>query len=292
MEILHRYNTKERQHYLLDKQYSFRLKPRLLYVGSLDKQGGWREAPHSHGFLEIVFVVDGHGTVDIGGNEYGIRRGDILVYNAGLTHFEKSSIDDPLEVRFVAYDKLEITELPPDWLLPPAYGFLFHSGDMYGTFCSYFDMLIRECERRERFYAEIVQNVSRTLLMYLFRLVNQTENAARLLDSSRTMDMALKYIDDNYNRNISLEELAQACHVNKYYLSHLFSRIQGVSIGKYILCRRIDEAKRLLLLGELSVGAVAEECGFDDASYFSRVFKKETGQTPRMFRRTGHYTKA
>ena len=286
MEILHRYNTKERQHYLLEKHYSFRLKPRLLYVGSLDKQGGWREEPHSHDFLEIVFVVDGCGTVDVGGNEYEIRRGDILVYNAGLTHFERSSINDPLEVRFVAYDKLEITELPPDWLLPPAYGFLFHSGEMYDTFCRYFEMLIREFEQRERFYAEIVQNVSRTLLMYLFRLVNQTENTAGLLASSQTMDLALKYIDGNYRREISLEELAQVCHANKYYLSHLFSRIQGVSVGKYILCRRLDEAKRLLLQGELTVGAVAEACGFDDANYFSRVFKRETGQTPRAFRRS------
>lgn len=286
MEILHRYNTKERQHYLLEKHYTFKLKPRLLYVGSLDKHGGWKEEPHSHNFLELVFVIDGRGTVDIGNVEYEICRGDILVYNAGLTHFEKSSVDDPLEVRFVAYDKLEITDLPPNWLLPPAYGFLFHSGDMYDVFRGYFETLIREFEGRERFYVEIAQNVSRTLLMYLFRLINQTENAAGLLASSRTMETALRYIDENYMREISLEELAQVCRTNKYYLSHMFSRNQGVSVGRYILCRRIDAAKKLLEQDDMLVSDVAGAVGFDDANYFSRVFKKETGQTPREFRRS------
>lgn len=286
MEILHRYNTKERQHYLLEKHYTFKLKPRLLYVGSLDKHGGWKEEPHSHNFLELVFVIDGRGTVDIGNVEYEICRGDILVYNAGLTHFEKSSVDDPLEVRFVAYDKLEITDLPPNWLLPPAYGFLFRSGDMYDVFRGYFETLIREFEGRERFYVEIAQNVSRTLLMYLFRLINQTENAAGLLSSSRTMETALRYIDENYMREISLEELAQVCRTNKYYLSHMFSRNQGVSVGRYILCRRIDEAKKLLEQDDMLVSDVAGAVGFDDANYFSRVFKKETGQTPREFRRS------
>ena len=286
MEILHRYNTKERQHYLLEKHYTFKLKPRLLYVGSLDKHGGWKEEPHSHNFLELVFVIDGRGTVDIGNVEYEICRGDILVYNAGLIHFEKSSVDDPLEVRFVAYDKLEITDLPPNWLLPPAYCFLFHSGDMYAVFRGYFETLIREFEGRERFYVEIAQNVSRTLLMYLFRLINQTENAAGLLASSRTMETALRYIDENYMREISLEELAQVCRTNKYYLSHMFSRNQGVSVGRYILCRRIAAAKKLLEQDDMLVSDVAGAVGFDDANYFSRVFKKETGQTPREFRRS------
>ena len=100
------------------------------------------------------------------------------------------------------------------------------------------------------------------------------------------METALRYIDENYMREISLEELAQVCRTNKYYLSHMFSRNQGVSVGRYILCRRIDEAKKLLEQDDMLVSDVAGAVGFDDANYFSRVFKKETGQTPREFRRS------
>ena len=80
MEIMHRYNSNERQHYLLERHYTFKLKPRLLYVGSLDKHGGWREEPHSHHFLEVIFVSDGSGTVVIEDQSYDVHRGDLLVY--------------------------------------------------------------------------------------------------------------------------------------------------------------------------------------------------------------------
>ncbi len=63
MKIVHRYDSEERQHYLLEQSYTFHLKPRLLYVGSLSKQEKWSEISHSHQFVEILFIVDGKGTV-------------------------------------------------------------------------------------------------------------------------------------------------------------------------------------------------------------------------------------
>lgn len=125
MKIKHRYNSAQRQHYLLEAHYSFKLKPRLLYVGSLDKHGGWREEPHAHDFFEMVFITDGHGTAIIGESEHELSRGDILIYNAGISHYERSRMDDPMEACFIAYDKLEITDLPPNWLLPSSYGCFF-----------------------------------------------------------------------------------------------------------------------------------------------------------------------
>ncbi|UKI19932.1 MAG: AraC family transcriptional regulator [Oscillospiraceae bacterium] len=284
MKIKHRYNSAQRQHYLLEAHYSFKLKPRLLYVGSLDKHGGWREEPHAHDFFEMVFITDGHGTAIIGESEHELSRGDILIYNAGISHYERSRMDDPMEACFIAYDKLEITDLPPNWLLPSSYGCFFPAGDMYGIFDRLFSSLLREFEQKERFYMEIAQNMSRTLLMYLFRLINKTENAENLLDSGRILDTVINYINLHYTQEITLEDLARECYANKYYLSHLFSRVRGESIGKYIQRRRLCEAKRLLAETDNSVRKIAEAVGFPDNSYFCRVFKKETGVTPLTFR--------
>ena len=131
---------------------------------------------------------------------------------------------------------------------------------------------------------EIAQNMSRTLLMYLFRLINKTENAENLLDSGRILDTVINYINLHYTQEITLEDLARECYANKYYLSHLFSRVRGESIGKYIQRRRLCEAKRLLAETDNSVRKIAEAVGFPDNSYFCRVFKKETGVTPLTFR--------
>lgn len=285
MEVMHRYNSEERQHFLLEKHYSFKLKPRLLYVGLLDKHGGWREVPHDHKFLEIIFVTDGKGTVAIEDKVFEVKRGDLLIYNADVMHFEKSNETDPMEILFVAYDKLEITDLPPNWLLPPSYGYVFPTGDMYDIFYRYFSTLVNEFDKKERFYMEIAQNISRTLLMYIFRLINKTENAGELLASGKTMEIALKFIDENFRNEITLDTIAEACFTNKYYLSHLFTRAQGVSVGKYILDKRIKEAKRQLENKDLTVAQIAADVGFNDSSYFCRVFKKETGLTPLAYRR-------
>lgn len=285
MKVLHRYSDDDRQNFFPEKQYSFRLKPKLLHVGFLDKGGGWGEEPHSHAFLEIVFVTGGSGTTVIDGTRYKVKKGDLLVYNAGVTHFERSSATDPMEIVFVAYDKLKVTRLPPNWLLPASYGCVFPSGSMYEVIRFGFQMLLDEFERKDKFYVEIGQNISRTMLMYLFRLVNRTQSTFSLFDQTRIVETALGYIESNFREKITLDILAEECFTNKYHLSHLFTRVQGMSIGKYILGKRIGEAKRLLGDPSLPIEQVAERAGFYDPGYFCRVFKKETGVPPSAYRK-------
>lgn len=283
--VIHRYNSDKRQHFLLKQHYSFQLKPRLLYVGHLSKDDSFVEEPHSHEFLEIMLILDGSGKVFIGENEYAVAKGDVLIYNAGTTHFEQCNEGDPMEAVFVAYDKLKITDLEQNCLLPPSYGCVFQSGEMYGTLKMYFNLLIDEFEAQDRFYMEIAQNISRTLLMYIFRIINLTQDAAVLLDPSKVMDAAVSYIDGHFCEKLTLDELAEKCYTNKYHLSHLFTRTKGISIGKYILDKRITYAKELLKNRSNSIEYIAEETGFHDPGYFCRVFKRETGSSPSAWRK-------
>lgn len=282
---IHRYDTKDRHHYLLEKHYTFKLKPKLLYVGFLNKQSGFKEENHSHDFLEIVFVSGGMGEVTIDGKHSHIKKGDILVYNAGCEHFEISSSEDPLELKFLAFDKLQITDLPKNWLIPPAYGNIFPSGELESTFQNYFDMLINEFDRKDRFYVEVGGNMARTLLMYLFRLINRRESTDKFLSTNKILEVAENYINQHFKENISLEDVAVSCYANKYYLSHLFSESKGMSVGKYILSKKFDEAKRLLTTTNLSISQIANQVGFNESSYFCRIFKKETGKTPLIYKK-------
>lgn len=290
MEVVHHYDHKKRQHYLLENRYSLKLKPTLLYVGALEKQKDWRAQPHSHPFLEVLFITSGSGRAVINGVSYSLQCGDLLVYNANVQHYEESAPADPMAVRFAAYDTLEITNLPPNWLLPEDYGVQFASGEMYDIFYRTFDILLREFEGKERFFAEIVHHVSRALLIYLFRLVNKTKSAAELLSPNQTMEEVLTYIHAHYAEEVTLEQVAKECCVNKYYLAHLFTRTQGISLGRYLLCTRISEAKRLLANSTMPVCDIAQAVGFRDNSYFGRVFRKEAGMTPLAYRKQAKTT--
>ena len=92
-------------------------------------------------------------------------------------------------------------------------------------------------------------------------------------------------INENYHREFSLDEIAEYCYVNKYYLSHLFPVHKHMTLKQYLISKRIEEAKKLLCQEELSVGEIAERAGVPDSTYFSRLFKRETGESPLAYRK-------
>lgn len=285
MEINHRYNSVERQHYLFNNQYVLKLKPKLLYVGELKKSGNWKEDVHKHDFCEIIFVLEGKGKIVIGENSYNVCKGDLAIYNAGEPHYEESSAKEPMEIRFIALERFIISELPKNHLLPPGYSCVYNTGDYYGLVCDYFERMITEFEKKEAFYGDITQNISRSLVMYILRIINSKLNDSSILQSNKTITAATNYIESNFNQELSLEKVASNCFLNKYYLSHMFSRVKGISIGAYIQKVRIKEACKLLRTTEDSVSLIATSTGFNNVSYFCRAFKKETGITPNQYRK-------
>ena len=285
MEIRHRLNSEERQHYLFEQRYSFKVKPRLLYVGKLKNNGFWSETDHNLDFVEILLVKSGKGSVEIEGEDKKIKKGDIIIYNAGTTHRETGDAEKPLNLYFMALCKLSITDLPENYLLPPGYPNYYAAGEDFDIFCTMFEVMIKEFDKKEQFYAEIAQNISRTFLMYLFRIINSTEDKKQELHSNRAIIRAIEFINENYHREFSLDEIAEYCYVNKYYLSHLFPAHKHMTLKQYLISKRIEEAKKLLCQEELSVGEIAERAGVPDSTYFSRLFKRETGESPLAYRK-------
>jgi len=95
---------------------------------------------------------------------------------------------------------------------------------------------------------------------------------------------ALNFISKNYAINITLEDVASQVHLNPAYFSTVFKQSTGSSFKEYLNMVRIEESKRLLANTDYSVIDIAIATGFEDQSYFSKVFKKYTGLTPKQYR--------
>lgn len=285
MPTIHRYNSDERQHYLFKQQYTFKLKPRLLYAGDLKKSRKWSEKMHSHTFCEIIYIVDGKGTITLGDKVRQIKRGDIVIYNPDTMHAEESSEQEPLEIRFMALDRLEITDLPRNHLLPPDYDYIYSAGQYEDLFVSEFEKMIHEFETQNVFYFEIAQNIARTLMMYILRIINEHMDEDSLFQNNN-LNLAIKYIHENYYRHITLEDIAANCYLNKYYLSHLFTRLHGMSVGKYIKQLQLNDAMTQLRETNDSVESIANKVGYNDTGHFCRTFKKATSMTPLQYRKS------
>lgn len=103
------------------------------------------------------------------------------------------------------------------------------------------------------------------------------------------VDTAKEYIFENYNNDVTLTAIAQACHCNCSYLSYIFKKRTGMNISDYINSFRINRAKYYLHISNYSVTQISEMVGFNDSGYFSKVFKKHTGLSPYMFRKNSKH---
>ena len=101
---------------------------------------------------------------------------------------------------------------------------------------------------------------------------------------SNVVKNAILHIDSDISADLSLKKLAEMNGVSASYLSTCFKRDTGKNFADYVNTRRISEAKHLLKTTRLQIQTVAQYCGFPDMQYFSKVFKKYTGHTPREYR--------
>ncbi len=93
------------------------------------------------------------------------------------------------------------------------------------------------------------------------------------------------YVADHLGQPLSIPEIAEVLHLNPQYMMRLFKKEMGCSILQYITSRRISLAVRYLEETAIPVSDVSMLCGFDNDSYFSRIFKRFTGETPASYRK-------
>ncbi len=95
---------------------------------------------------------------------------------------------------------------------------------------------------------------------------------------------AINYIDANYNKPITLADVARASHLSVSRLAHIFKEQMGITIIDYLTSVRIERAKQLLLATDQNCTEICFEVGYNNQSYFTRSFKGFVGMTPRQFR--------
>ena len=102
--------------------------------------------------------------------------------------------------------------------------------------------------------------------------------------NNRVVKNAVEYVARHFPEEITLAGVAEELHVNTSYLSMLFRQVTGTTFKEHLNRMRIEEAERLLTNTDYPILEIAIACGYRDQSYFTKVFKKYTGLTPRQYR--------
>lgn len=111
------------------------------------------------------------------------------------------------------------------------------------------------------------------------------EEPLKVHPRSKKLFSAVAYIKEHLAENLTLASVAKHINFSPAYLSSLFKRELNISFSDFILDLRMQQAQKLLLQSDKKLHIIAEQTGFYDASYFTKVFKRETGMTPGEFRK-------
>lgn len=285
MKIVHRQDTTERQHYLIDKKNTYGLTPRLLYVGEVKRKKDWKESPHSHDFIEILLIKSGQGTVIVNEVSYNVQKGDVIIYNANTVHCEISSPSDPFAFSFVACDNVQVVGLSPNQIVAEDQTPIFASKESERYFTNLFSILLNELINKDYYYDEIAENTLKSLVALIFRQLDKNRSVQSATKMSVLYASIIAYINEHFTEKLTLDSIAAATYSSKYHVSHVFSQYNDkYTVFEYINKQRFDYAVNLLKDTDLPIKTVAEKAGFTDSNYFCRFFKSQTGKTPSSLR--------
>lgn len=105
------------------------------------------------------------------------------------------------------------------------------------------------------------------------------------VDTAQQLHKILVYLKENYQYNISMQEVADVCGMSYYHFSRFFKRSTGKKFNEYLLEMRLNYAQKKLLQEDKSISDIALECGFEYVSYFIQKFKNKSGLTPGEFQK-------
>lgn len=103
-----------------------------------------------------------------------------------------------------------------------------------------------------------------------------------------TLRRVLEHIDANHHGRARLSELSAVARMSAFHFARLFKKSTGLSPHRFVLGRRIDHAKELLVSDRASIATIGRTVGFRTASHFTRVFRRTTGVTPGAYRSAAH----
>lgn len=134
-----------------------------------------------------------------------------------------------------------------------------------------------------------VRNID-SLCFMLAKVMNKFIDSIFTFSDIKNVDViykALQYMRRNYSQKVSLDMVAQMVDLSPSYFSKVFKKEVGCNFNKYMNILRIEKSKKLLLYDELKLVDIATAVGFEDQSYFTKVFKRMTGVSPHHYRKSG-----
>ena len=250
---------------------------------------------HCHPEAEFFYLEKGNITFFIEDKTYELSGGDLVFIPPNMIHYAKKVLGEAC-----TYDALVFSL---EWIS----GYLGGEGNLYSnTLCKYREDAIRvyhnvpEEPERIRSLLEFRNYAKSPIQSYEMRLLGELmihlqdifNEVYEMVAGSEAVDPSregilkgIDYLMQHYDEQVTLSEVAAESGYSESYFCHRFKDITGYAPFAYLNRIRVIKASERLIISEDKVTKIATDCGFENISYFNRVFKKQMGVSPVVYRK-------
>lgn len=231
-------------------------------------------------FLFLI-VLSGKGKLTYRSQTFSLKQGDCAWIDCYLPYSHESSSSAPWELKWVHFSGQTAAEFYEH----------FSSQNLSAVFTPENPALFNECLSAllllHKSAAPLKELLSHTYLTQLISYCYQESAAGAKSQHDVREKLALinQYLHTHFSEQLSLDQLAQMFYISKYYLIREYKKNYGTTPGNALIAIRISHAKELLRFTTESVEKISSRCGFQDAAYFIRMFKRSENMTPLEYRR-------
>lgn len=248
---------------------------------------------HCHeDFIELSFVTSGSVDYLIEGEEYTLKKGQVLISNPGIYHKELfNSNTNCRELHLGITDINIFNNCKKDFI---------DIGDKNVlTLNTYKDEILKTCQdivdeqkNHKQTSPFMLKSLVMKVLVLLHREINEEipnlnsqEFSFKSREKKVLVESITKYLNENYTEDISLYTLSKNMYLSPVYISKIFKELMGDSPINYLIQIRLIKAKNLLEDSKLSIKTIAKMVGYNDPYYFSKLYKKYYGISPNKARK-------
>lgn len=249
---------------------------------------------HWHEEFEITYIRKGSCTYLIDLEACPVREGDLLFFASGVLHGIPEGEAQMLETdSFVFHpqmlgsrkDVCGVKYIGPAKSGEVRFPAVIHLGEEGNSLMTeVFEKLKASFLGKEHGYELEVEALLYQFFFLLYKYVPHRRTAPENEEVIEKMKSVLQYIKENYQRPITVSDLAKVCHFSEYYFMRFFKKYMNVTCIEYLNQYRMEIAAGKLAGSSQSVTDVALDTGFQNISYFNRVFRKSYRMTPTQYR--------
>ncbi|MBQ7950643.1 MAG: helix-turn-helix transcriptional regulator [Clostridia bacterium] len=242
----------------------------------------------THNFWEALYVLRGTLCVTADDRVYHLSAGQIIFHQPLELHKFHITDKNGAEIMVISYDAEGSLN---DFFREKVFSLNKEQKKLIDSLLSYADSHAEETDNIYIRYHTALQTVpffsQRISLLIQLLMLSLAENNSitplSQIEDSGPYTLAVRYMTDRISENLTVEEIAAAVHLSVSALKRIFKKYAGMGVHKYFLKLKLKTAIELLENGD-SVTEIAKKLNFSSQAYFTNVFKRETGESPSLYR--------